>query len=242
LLTVPTWRYVQLQPLDDAERILGFDNGDAALLARQVGSGRCLLLATAADPGAVDRASEPAVPWSALATWPSFPPLMHEMLKSAVQGRQTRWNRLVGEGLQGPLPDWTAAARATLTLPDDAEVALEVDSARVPPRFSYFDTFRSGVYRVTMQGSPQPDGSTSQIAAAPQIFAVNVDPREGQLERYDAALLPSQFTASQPATRASEDTALPAAMHSWYRVCLAALLALVLTETALGRWFGQRVS
>ena len=45
-------------------------------------------------------ATDPPTPWTALPTWPSFPPLVHEMLRLALAGRGESRNLLVGEDLE----------------------------------------------------------------------------------------------------------------------------------------------
>src|SRR5439155_10362647 len=83
LLTTPIWKYLRLAPQPDAQVAAGIDTGDPAIVAGTIGRGRCIIVATAASPDSFDRTSNPPTPWTALASWPSFPPLVHEMLRSA---------------------------------------------------------------------------------------------------------------------------------------------------------------
>ncbi len=91
LLTTPIWKYVKLTPLPvpggEVRTALAFENGDPAVLEATLGRGHVILLATDASSTSVDPATDPPTPWSALAAWPSFPPLVQQMLKSAVRGR-----------------------------------------------------------------------------------------------------------------------------------------------------------
>src|SRR5205823_12089950 len=49
LLTTPTWEYVRLAPLEGTKTALGFSSGGRGIVARQIGRGRCILVATAAS-------------------------------------------------------------------------------------------------------------------------------------------------------------------------------------------------
>jgi hypothetical protein len=93
------------------------------------------------------------------------------------------------------------------------------------------DTMRSGVY--TARYGPPLDET--------QRFAVNVNTRESNLDRFDTELLPSQFnqdfgaeeaTASVPATRPSQ----------YFRYFLGLVLVLLLLETFLAWHFGSAVA
>ena len=111
LLTTPVWRFLEMSPTGDEPQIaLAFDNGSAALVTESIGRGRSILFATAASTTSVDGAETPPVPWTAIATSPSFPPLMHEMLRYATGGRLPSRNVLVGQPLTWRLPTNVATA------------------------------------------------------------------------------------------------------------------------------------
>jgi hypothetical protein len=230
LITAPTWRYVQLRPRGpQAELVLAFENGDPALVSHQYEQGRCVVLATAASQQAQDRSGESPVPWSALSAWPSFPPLMHEMLKYAVRGQVERRNVLVGQTVFGQLEVDRAPRSVTVVDPRDGRAQIEVDFDEHPVRFAFTAVPVSGVYRVL--------SDSQEFDELP--FAVNVDSHESDLDRVDPTLLPSQFTSLNESQWTATDHPFISNSHALYRLCLATLLVLVLMEVTLARWFSR---
>ena len=94
---------------------MAFQHGPAAIVQEAVGNGRVVLVATDASTVSLDRSTEPPTPWSALATWPSFPPLVHQMLRVVVTGRRDWANGVLLRALQLPgEPERTAAGPGLL--------------------------------------------------------------------------------------------------------------------------------
>ena len=232
LLTTPVWRYFKLTPYDQttARVALGFQNGDPALIEERIQRGCSILLATAAGPDSLDRTTKPPTPWTALASWPSFPPLIHEMLSLAVRSRSAGRNVLVGEPLEGTAAVTAPDAAVTVTAPGEA------GGERVPltregetGQWVYAATATSGLYAVQSG-----DGADDR-----HWYAVNVNPRESNLERFDSEQLPSQFRqdlgpVGQPGTP------LPATRTAQYfRWFLGGLFGLLLLETFLAWYFGN---
>src|SRR5262249_28532648 len=87
LLGTPRWKYFRVTPLAGSQIVLGFDGGDPAIVEGRIGHGRCILVTTAASPDDLDRSTDPPTPWTALPTWPSFPPLVQEMLRQSIVGQ-----------------------------------------------------------------------------------------------------------------------------------------------------------
>ncbi len=225
LLTLPVWRYFKLRLLPGSETALAFANGDAALVTRDVGRGRCVLLATAADADSIDLSSDPQVPWSALVSWPSFPPLVHEMVKFAIGGRAARQNFLVGE-------PWDVAKLGNgseqMIVRDPLgheEPTPTVNTS--PPGGS---VRRSGVYRIEQPGTDLPA----------QRIAVNLDTHESNLDRLAADGLPSQFIPEGDGLDASRGLGSDAQPSPLFRVVLAIVFLLVLTESTFTWWLGAR--
>ena len=134
LLTTPVWKYVKLTPDPNGKvaTALAFQSGDPAMLEQSVGHGRVILVATDASSVSVDRSTDPPTPWSALAAWPSFPPLVQQMLRSAVRGRTQMRNVIVGEALQGALPVGSAETSVAITDPAGRRqrVPVKVDGSQ----------------------------------------------------------------------------------------------------------------
>ena len=233
LLTTPIWRYIHLSPLPESKVALALDTGEAALVAERIGRGRSLLFSTAASPDSLDRSTDPPTPWTAMASWPSFPPLVHETLQFAIGGRLEGRNTLVGDDLSGLVRGAPPDAQVRLTLPDASVERLPVVADGADGRWTYQGLLASGVYEAQLPGSTGSGERTSQK------FAVNVDAREGDLTRFDPELLPSQFNQT---TDDSGQPAVPSqdpARTSYFRLLLGLLLALVIAEPCLAWHFGR---
>lgn len=237
LLTTPVWTYVQLTPQAGSARVaLAFDNGDPALVEEQIGRGRCLLLATAGSTDSLNQRQTPPTPWTALASWPSFVPLVQEMLRVAVSGRDGQRNVLVGESLSDEVHGRVAGTSLEMAAPRwpdqpvggaaPERIALEVDGGE--SRWVYPATQHSGVY-VARYTAP---------LDATRMYGVNLDPRESSLERFDAELLPSQFQGELDAPPDAVPGSSSGRAASLFRYVLAALLMLLVSESLLGWWWG----
>lgn len=237
LLTTPNWKYMKLEPTaDDVRTVLGFDSGDPAIVETRVGRGRVIMFATAASPDSVDRSVYPITPWSALGTWPSFPPLVQESLALVARGREEGRNRLVGESLSSLLRNATPDTRLTMTppAPDDRRQAapreVRLESEGDVWRWSYGDTSLAGVYELKV-GPP---------IEHQELFAVNIDPRESPLERIDPARLPAELASSGSTSpsAASAASGSSASTYAWFRPLLILVVLLLAIESLLARWFG----
>ncbi len=230
LLTTPVWRYFQVEPLGGsaAQVALAFGNGDPAIVEQRIHRGRVILLTTAVSPDSVDRSTDPPTPWTLIASWPSFPPLVQEMLALATRGRSGYRNLLVGEPIEGAIGAAWPDVSLTIRQPDGATQRVQMQLEDETSNWLYGDTTRSGVY--SARYGPPLDQS--------QRFAVNVNTRESDLERFDIELLPSQFNQD---FRADESVvAVPATRPTQYfRYFLGLVLLLLLLETFLAWHFGN---
>ena len=207
---------------------LAFDNGDPAVIEQRVGRGRTILLTTAVSPDCVDRTTDPPTPWTALTTWPSFPPLVQEMLTFAVRGRFDARNVLVGEPLEGSLSGAMPTAPLTVQTPGGETERVPLQHTGEISAWSFGGTTFSGVYAVNL-GPP-----LDQV----QRFAVNVSTRESDLERTDPELLPGRFDPEFHVDNAAGG--LPSTKPAQYfRYFLGLVLVLLLSETALAWYFGN---
>ena len=233
LLTTPVWKYFKVKPYDrDAARVaLAFHNGDPAIVEERIARGRSILLATAVSPESVDRSSRPPMPWTALASWPSFPPLVHEMLALAARGAADQRNRLVGESLAGSVPGAASVPSLTIEAPDGQRDRVPFETDGEYRSWRYDRTIWSGIY--TAEFGPRRDDR--------QLFAVNVATRESDLERLDPELLPSQFRRDFRLDQAATSAAV-AKPTQYFRWFLAAVFVLLLAETYLAWHFGTASS
>jgi hypothetical protein len=226
LLTTPVWKYVRLAPSQQAKVALAFSNGEAAVVEEQFGRGRTILVATAASPASIDRTSQPPTPWTALSSWPSFPPLVHEMLQFAALGQSEGRNLLVGDELTGELSAGGLDKPIALVGPDGLSEKLPVIAEGSGARWTFGGTAKSGLYE-------------ARADEFVQRFAVNVNPRESDLARFDPELLPSQL-AREP-IGAEDDQPLTGTRDSssYYWALLAGVLGLLLVEPVLAWHFGR---
>jgi hypothetical protein len=228
LLSTPVWKYVKLAPFPNAKTALAFDNGDPAIVEEQIGRGRSILFATAASPDSLDRSTDPPTPWTAISAWPSFPPLVHEMVQFAMSGRTEGRNVEVGDDLTGVVPGAAPDEQAVLTSSDGKVERLPLIWEGRETRWKLPQVPTSGVYAATVGDRPV------------QHFAVNLNSRESDLTRLDPEELPSQFVQELPSGDDSTATLTAGAGDSsYFRVLLAVLLGLVVVEPCLAWFLGR---
>ncbi len=231
LLTVPTWRYVRLDQVEATASVaLAFDNGDPAIITAERANGKVLLIATAASPESVDRSTDPPTPWTALASWPSFPPLVHEIVRFAQSNRVAQRNVLVGDLISSQLSADLADSAATLTTPDNQRVALRRDGDE--RLWTYNQVDKPGVYRLAF----------ADETLAPALFTANITAltstgSESDLSPVSSDGLASLFDDTNQPTVAS--TSLVERDVPLFRVILGSLLALLVVETGLACRFGR---
>lgn len=183
LLSTQIHTYIRLEPSEDgaAEVAVALENGDPLIVTEAIGRGRSILVASSAD----DR-------WNYMTTWPSFVPLVQEMLALAVQGRIDDRTVTVGEVLGGAIRTPATNLEVSLTPPPrrlgaSTEVLSRPESQRVSPlhsqgnyaNWSFAETYYSGIYHLHV-GPP---------AERDAWYGVNVDPLEGDLTKLDPAEL-----------------------------------------------------
>jgi hypothetical protein len=243
LLTTPVFRHFQLlvPQGSQARKVLALPNGDPLIVEEQVHRGRVILVGTSAD-ASWDGA------WTPLPLWPSFLPLVHEMLVYALGGQVQQRSVLVGEPLGGSFGPGTtggmAGAGAGFSVRRPGGRREEghdhrSDGARADAEesaWTYADTSQSGFY-VVQFGPPLSHSET---------FAVNVDTVESDLgvvtaEEVSQRVWPGMTVAAYGQWRSlGEDPAAEEArpVDLAQGLIYAALLVLV-TETYLARRFGH---
>lgn len=159
-----TYAYFKLLlPAHNRSRVaLRFDSGDPAIVEMPVGTGKSILLATSVD----DR-------WGNWALWPTFVPLMHEVVHFAISGRWGERQHLVGEPLSQTFPATAVDVEVAVSRPDgQSRTAPMVQSGNLS-QFSYEQTDLSGIYEVTL----------AHPLSRHELYAVNVDPLESDLTK-----------------------------------------------------------
>jgi len=161
LLTTPVEQYFKLSiPQPSKARVaLALGNGDPLVVEQPVRRGRVVLVATSADRS-----------WTPMPIWPSYVPLVQEILAYCMGAQIQQRNVAVGAPLEGTLPA-TADTALSIKGPDGRSRPVRLDREGDYSTFSYPDTWTSGVY-------------TAQFGAADnrgQSFAANVDTAESDL-------------------------------------------------------------
>jgi hypothetical protein len=180
--------------------------------AALVEAGRALVLATPLDPGRSDFALSGA-----------FLPLVHQAARVLARGT-------AAPSLH-PGDTWSAPASAEWRVEDETgrEIALHVESASGAPRTVSAPLERPGLHRAYAGG---------QLRAS---FAVNPDPREGDLAPLPEPALTAAFPAGRVRwVRFGDDLAARIRQarfgrELWPEFLIAALLLLV-AESVIGRW------
>ena len=225
LLTAPTSEYIKLKPEESAKIALAFTTGDAAVVERRVGEGRSILVATSADAS-----------WTGWPLFPSYVPIVQEMVSAAVRGRLDDRSVQVGQTLSGIVGSRAAEPGVTVELPDGNRQTAPVVTEDGAVHWTFAGVDRSGVYRVEY-GPP---------LAKQELYAANVDTSESDLTRISLDDLrddvwPGIGFESFDGQVASEAPSSPIvrrdALHHWL---LYAALALLLIETGLASWLGRR--
>lgn len=226
LLNTPIWKYMRIKPSERSKTALALDTGDPAIVEGQVGRGRCTVVALPASSGPVEDTAASPTPWTALAVWPSFPPLVQEMLRQAIAGRGEGRNLLVGDELTGRMPTDAVQQTVALSGPGGINDKLTVRAEATEHFWQFGPANFAGIY-------------SAQIGGGSRRYAVNVVSSEGDLARIDPESLPAEYRheAVEPTRQieaaANNDTA-------FFRYLLSAVLLLLVVEPSLACHFGRR--
>jgi hypothetical protein len=238
LLTTPINRYFKLNipPGRSTTRIAAAtQDGDAFIVTSQFGRGRSVLVATDASLSSIDAPT--GEPWSNWATWPSFLPMVRELLNYAMGGRQQHRQQLVGTSLQSQSGTQGAAVPSDalksigpkIERPDKRVDAASLEQTLTGLVWSYADTDVNGLY--TVKGLPND---------AAQTFAVNVDTSESDLAQVDPKLLPPEIQLlDAPTGRRDAGDSINVTRAGWNVNLLWAAFALLLLESFLACRFGR---
>ncbi len=226
LLTTPIYKYFKLAAASDSKSrvALAFDGGDPAIVEESIGAGRSIVVATDAS---IDPAAN--TPWTTMPAWPSFVPLVQEILAWSVRGEMNEHNVEVGASLGDQLPAMATRAPVTVVAPDGQREDLRMTLDAQESRWSYADTPTSGVYRVEL-GPP---------LAREEAFAVNVDTSESDLTRLAGDELPREFTIYRRENLDEGELPAIGQRSGLHKLLLYAALGLLLCESFLAWRFAR---
>jgi Aerotolerance regulator N-terminal/von Willebrand factor type A domain len=224
LLGARVERYQRIVPrAERAARVaLALAGGDPLIVEGPVGRGRVVVVATTADTA-----------WATLPLWPSYVPLVQELLRFSLRGREAGRSVLVGEVLTGE----ASPAQTTMTVVAPSGERLSAEVRRDEGAWwTFAGTQSSGVYRV----GPKPE-----TAAAP--YVVNLRTAESDLAKVAAEELTSTIWPNVPCTVQTsweESAAGPASAivrrRSLHQLLLLIAGALLLVESGYALWLGRR--
>jgi hypothetical protein len=208
-------------PRNSAARVaLAFDSGDPAIVESPFGRGKSMLVTTSVD----DR-------WGTWPLWPSFLPLMHEIVEFAVSGKWGDRQALVGEALREIFPATAVDVDVAVARPDGHTQPARVERAESFDEFAYENTNESGIYEVNF----------AHPVARTELFAVNVDSRESNLaklaqDEIAAELIPGgefSYLTSWPGETSATEASPATPRGGLTRWILYAVLYLMFTEQML---------
>lgn len=230
LLTTPVYQYFQLDASDNAAAsvALAFDNGDPMIVEHKVGHGRAILVATSAD-----------ISWTTMPVWPSYVPLVQELLNLAVSGQLDEHNATVGHAVGGSVRQFVSQLEVSVRPPDGEPQTASVEITGDATRWSFDDTHASGAYLATL-GPP---------VAQTALYAVNVGTAESDLAKLEADELSGQvwpgvrFVHRTDWQDLGDEPEQQIVQHSsLHQILLVMLLGLLLGETFLAWMFGRRAA
>ena len=225
LLTAPIYEYIKLRPDVAAKVALAFTSGDPAIVEGRLGEGRSILVATSADAS-----------WTGWPMWPSYVPIVQELVAAAVRGRLDERSLQVGQPLSGTIAGRAAEPSVAIEPPVGDRQTVRVVSDDGSNRWTFDGIDHSGIYHVEY-GPP---------LVKQELYAANVDTAESDLSRISLDDLrdevwPGIGFESFDAQIANEEPTSPIVRrNALYHWLLYAALALLLAETGLASWLGRR--
>ena len=229
LLTTPVYKYFRLKidPQSKARVALAFDGGDPAIVEETIHRGRSIVVATEGSLSSIDPGTRN--PWTTMPAWPSFVPIVQELLAFAVRGQMSQHNVEVGQPIGDSMATQTARAPVTVASPaggrEEIRLAVDVQSSE----WSYGDTRTSGIYKVSL---PAP-------VAKEEYFAVNLDTTESDLARLAPDELPREFATERRANLDETGAQSVGRRSALHRSLLYTVLGLLCLETLLAWRFGS---
>ena len=231
LLTTPVYRYYRLvvpEAWTQSSVALAFAGGDPAIVEAPLHRGRSILVATAGSLASVDPVSK--TPWTTMPAWPSFVPIVQELLAHAVGSQTAQFNSIVGDAVGSSLPIAAVDAPIRLETPGGEQHTARAESQIDHAQWSFAPTDESGVYTAKL-GAP---------LSTTELFAVNVNTAESDLTKADADELPPDFTVQTEWQNLDQQSTAQisrrSGLHEWL---LYAVLALLLAEVYLAWRFGR---
>lgn len=249
LLTTPIFRYWKVVQEDSAAGTLvtdlALDSGDPLLVRRAMGDGWIAVILSAPQTGS--NTNDAMVNWNAMATWPSFVPIMQKSIETLVGGSEGQLNLIVGQPLRGSTTSLVQSVEMSVDRPDNSQSRMTVPAPANGSRrvWFYSATDRAGIYKVSMNDAKSDDASSlTKASSGERSFAVNILPDQSDMVSLSTAgvALANGPDASVQANRnaAPIDDRRP---DEWLaHACLWGLLVTLIGESVLAWHLGRRLT
>jgi hypothetical protein len=226
LVTTKVFEYIRAElPADNSAQIaLAYEGGDPAIVTAPMERGRVALVTTSAD-----------IEWTNWPFWPSYVPVMNELINYVVADRERDWTVLVGQTLASPVAPTAVETPVTIELPGKQSVSRRMPAHDDVDYFLFDQTGKSGGYRLGF-GPP---------VATDDLFAVNVDSKESDLGRIEPDELRERFPTwrfvylTNWQAIASGQSSVTENRGELHRYFLFAALVLIFIESFLAWKFGH---
>jgi len=183
LETTHLYEYFQTEilPGPNTRLILNYDTNDPAIVESTLGRGKMMLITTSLDRH-----------WGTWAIWPSFPPMMNELVLYVATGKWGRREALVGQPLEIIALENQLPLSPRMVAPDQQEFPLlsVLDRNTETRTITFNQTFQSGIYELDWENS------TSEKT----LYAVNVSPQESDLKHIGPQSIPPEYFRRQAST------------------------------------------
>jgi len=227
LLTTPVFRHYRLEvaPQGAANVVLATGEGEPLIVEESIQRGRVIVVSTAVD--------DPQ--WSAMPLWPSFVPLVQEMLQYAAVRQVAERTVRVGQPLGDTLPLEGRTPSLVISTPSGRGEEVRIQEEGGVRAWTFTETATSGLY-TARYGPP---------VSRNDLFAVNFDsrppdesdlaplgPEELRDEVWPEVPFVHQTTFQKPSAPLAAATVRP---NRLARALLYFVLGLVMVETFLAR-------
>ena len=209
---------------------LAVTDGQPLIVRQRVGMGWVASLLSAPQDG-LARGPDDAL-WNAMATWPSFLPLMQQLVQTVLNTGVERNNVLAGELLQGTIAESADRSQVTIVRPDGSETQISTEAldGSGTLRWLYGQTETRGIYRARTSSGQE------------QLYAVNIRPIESRLDSVGLAQLPKPSTSNRQLLGTTTNLTAPATTGDAAAKLLLGLLFLLLVSESVLAWsLGRRI-
>lgn len=228
LITTPVFRHWRIQELDESlVRDLGLTDSSPLIVRQPLGAGWVASILSAPDSG-FSTIPQDDESWNAMATWPSFVPLMRQLLQTLLNSKMEPFNLQTGQILQGG-SEFSVPASVAIVLPDGVENSILTE----PVGENQYGWFFG---KTQMQGIYLARYSNGRV----QPYAVNLDPVQSRLKSISKQELPLSHVPKEAQSSSPAAGAIPTS-PALSRLALLLLLVLLAAESLAALYIGRRI-